>query len=113
MVVGTFCGHQLRVSARFYHFSIVDDSNAVGVVDGGETVSDDDASPALPGLVQSLLHYLLALCVQGRGGLVQEEKFGVPYESSGDGDALLLTSGQLSSLTPYICTVALEMKGET
>ena len=70
--------------ARFYH------DDAVGVVDGGEAVSDDDTGPALPGLVQSLLHYLLALCVQGRGGLVQEEDFGVPHESSGDGDALLL-----------------------
>ena len=113
MVVGTFCGHQLRVSARFNYFSIVDDSNAVGVVDSGETVSNDDAGPALPGLVQSLLHYLLTLRVQGRGGLVQEEEFGVPYESSGDGDALLLTPGELSSLAPYICTVALEMKRET
>ena len=68
----------------------MDDSDAVGVVDGGETVSDDDTGPALPGLVQSILHYPLTLCVQGRGGLVQEEDFGVPHESSGNGDALLL-----------------------
>ena len=56
----------------------------------GLPVSDDKGGPTLPGLVQSLLHYPLTLCVQGRGGLIQEEDFGVPHESSGNGDALLL-----------------------
>ena len=102
VIVGSMLGHEVRVSARFKHFSIVDHCYAVGIVDGGETVSNHNACPALPGLVQSFLHYLLTLCVQGRGCLIQKEDFGVPHQSTGDGDALLLTSGQLGTLTTHI-----------
>ena len=102
VIVGSTLGHEARVSARFKHFSIVDHCYAVGIVDSGETVSDHDACPALPGLVQSILHILLTLCVQGRGGLVQEEDFGVPHQSTGDGNALFLTSRQLGTLTTHI-----------
>lgn len=42
--------------------------------------------------------YLLALGVQGRGGLVQEQDLGVAYDGPGDGDALLLTARQLGAL---------------
>ena len=111
MVVGSTSRHQFRVSARLYHFSIVDDCNTVSIVDGGEAVSNDDAGPALPGFVQSFLYYLLTLCVQGRGGLVQEEDFGVPHQSTGNGNALFLPSRQLGTLTPYIGAVALQERG--
>lgn len=39
--------------------------------------------------------YLLALGVQSRGGLIQEQDLGVADDRSGDGDALLLATGQL------------------
>ena len=76
-------------------------------LDGGETVSDHDGCPALPGLVQSILHNLLTLCVQGRGGLIQEEDFGVPYQSTGNGNALLLTSRQLTTSLPNMCVITI------
>ena len=98
---------QLGVCSLLNHLAAVDDGDGVGVVDGGETVSYDDTRSSLPGLVQSLLHYLLTLCVQGRGGLVQEEEFGVANECTSDGNSLLLTARQLRSLTAYISLVAL------
>ena len=93
--------------ALFYHLPSLDHSNAVGIVDGGEAVSDHNARPSLPGLVQGLLHYLLALCVQGRGGLVEEEEFGVPHQSTGDGNSLLLSPGQLGASATHIGGVSL------
>lgn len=39
--------------------------------------------------------YLLALGVQGGGGLVQQQDLGVTDDRSGDGDALFLATGEL------------------
>lgn len=39
--------------------------------------------------------YLLALGVQGRGGLVQQQDLGVTDDRPGDGNALLLATGKL------------------
>ncbi len=71
-------------------------------------VSNDDGGPAFPCPVQSLLDNLLTLRVQGRGGLVQEEDLGVPHQSTGDGNPLLLSSAQLGTLATDICTIALQ-----
>ena len=107
-VVDATFSQQCFVRPFLCYFSRLDDDYDVSIVDGGESVGDDDASPALPGLVQSLLNYLLTLCVQGRGGFVQEEDLGVPHQSTGYGNSLLLTSRQLGSLTTYISAVALQ-----
>ena len=87
---------------------ILQDDNLVGILNGGESMGNDDGGAALPGLVQCLLHYLLTLCVQGRGGLVQEKDPGVSHQSPGNGDALLLSSTQLSPLGSNISVVTLE-----
>lgn len=39
--------------------------------------------------------YLLALGVQGRGGLVQQQDLGVTDDRPGDGNALFLATGEL------------------
>lgn len=52
--------------------------------------------------------YLLALGVQGRGRLVQEQDLGVTYDRSGDGDALLLSARQLRTLGADVCVVFLK-----
>ena len=98
---------QFGVRPFLDHFPSFYDCNTVSIVDGGEAVSNDDAGPALPGFVQSLLYYLFTLCVQGGGGFVQEEEFGVSYESTGDGDTLLLTPRQLGPLASNIGIISL------
>lgn len=55
--------------------------------------------------------YLLALRVQGGGGLVQEQDLGVTYDRPGDGDALLLAAGQLRTLGTDIGVVFLRQDG--
>lgn len=57
-VVDSLLCQQLLVLPLFDHNSSLEDSDAVGVLDGGQTVGHNDACPALPGLVQRLLHHL-------------------------------------------------------
>ena len=107
LIVESLVVHELNVSAPLHHPTTFNRRYYVRCLDGGETVSDHDGGPALPGLVQSILHYLLALCVQGRGGLVQEEDFGVPHQSTGDSKALLLPPRQLGTPLSHKSTVAI------
>ena len=110
LVVDALLLHQFLVSALLHSLAFTHHHDAVRVIDGGEAVSDHDAGPALPGLVQGLLHHLLALCVQGRGGLVQQQDLGVPHQCPGYGYALLLPSTQLSALCTHIGVIALEIR---
>ncbi len=66
------------MSARLDDLAAAEDENEVGLPDGGEPVGDGDGGAALLGALQGLLHNLLALCVQGRGGLIQQQDGRVP-----------------------------------
>lgn len=55
--------------------------------------------------------YLLALGVQGGGGLVQEQDLGVAYDRPGDGDALLLSARKLRTLRADVGVVFLRQEG--
>ena len=72
-------------------------------------MGDGDAGAALLRTVQGAEHHALALGVQGGGGLVQQEHRGVPHQSPGNRDPLLLPSRQLGSLLPHRRLVALEV----
>ena len=65
----------------------------MGVLDRAEPVGDDDAGAAFLRLVQSVLHHLLRLRVQRRGGLVQQKDLGLADQGSGDGDAFSSSDG--------------------
>lgn len=57
-VVDSLLGQQLLMCPQFDHPSFTENSDAVSILDGGQTVSHDDTRPALTGLVQRLLHHL-------------------------------------------------------
>ena len=59
--------------SRLNHLSFMNHSYHIRVVDGRETVSNDDGGSSLPGLVKSFLDNLLTLHVQGGGGFIKEE----------------------------------------
>jgi len=52
--------------------------------------------------VSAHLHNCLALAVQCRGSLVQQQDFGVLKDSTGDSDALLLASTELHPSLPHL-----------
>lgn len=56
--------------------------------------------------------HLLTLSVECRCGLVQEQHFGVAEYGSGDGYALLLATGQLSSFITCLSVVLLLIQTE-
>lgn len=56
--------------------------------------------------------YLLAVCVQSRGGLIQQEDLGVSDNGSGDGDSLLLSSGELGALRAHLGLILLLIQGD-
>ena len=60
---------------------LLDDVDLVGSFDGGETVGDRDGGSSDLSSVQGVLHHLLALGVQSRGGLVQQQDPWVPHKS--------------------------------
>lgn len=51
--------------------------------------------------------HLFTLGVQGRGGFIQQQDLGVSHNRPGDGDALLLSSGQLGTLGAHLSLVFL------
>jgi len=95
------------VSAGLNHLAPMDDGNEVSIVDGRESVGNHNAGASFPGLVQSFLDDLFALCVQCRSGFVQEEDFGVSDECTGNGYALFLSPADLRALWTNICVVGL------
>ena len=78
--------------APFHHFPTINHVNDIRLLDGAEPMRDRDGGATSGGGVQSGLHDLFGFRVQGRGGFVEEEDFGVAQEGAGDGDALLLAA---------------------
>jgi len=70
--------HELIVGASLDNHALIKDTDDVGVLDRGKAVSNNDGSPATRGGIVRLLHQLLALSVQGRRGLVQQQDLGGP-----------------------------------
>ena len=56
--VDSLTGNELGVCSHLHHAALVDDGDAVSRLDGGQSVSDDDARASLASLVQRSLHDL-------------------------------------------------------
>ena len=71
------------------------DHDPVHRLDRAQAVGDDDRRAPLHRLGQSRLDVHLALTVQRRGGLVEDQQVGVLEHGPGDRDPLALPAGQL------------------
>ena len=58
--------------SRLNHLSFMNHSYHVRIVDGRETVSNDNGGSSLPGFVKGFLDNLLTLCVQSGGGFIKK-----------------------------------------
>ena len=95
------------VAARLNHAPTINDRNDVSVLDRAQPVCHQDdghrIGPCFARLDQSLnglSDHLLALAVQGAGGLVQQQDAGVPDDCACNGDPLLLAAAQLAATLP-------------
>ena len=83
---------QLLMRPLLHDMPRVDDIDAVGVEYGGKAVCDDKARPPDHETVERRLHDLLALRVERRRRLIEDEDARVFENRARDRDALALTA---------------------
>src|SRR6185295_16630805 len=88
-------GEQLVVRAVLDDRAGLEDDQAIHAANGREPVGDHDRRAIPHQGPQRLLDVVLALGVQGAGGLVEDEDRGVLEQRARDGDPLALAAGQL------------------
>ncbi len=98
--------HQLGVGAPLHDAAVVEHEEAVGGLDGGEPVRDDEGGASLHEPLQGLLHEGLRRGVKGRGGLVEQQQARIAQQGPGDGDALALPTAQLDPPLAHLGVVA-------
>src|SRR5690606_3562940 len=85
---------ELVVRALLAQLAAVEDEDAVGVLDGGEAMGDDDGGAAAHEGVERMLDLALERGVDGAGGLVEDEDERVEGERAGEGEELALADGE-------------------
>lgn len=96
LLVGAILGNKVVMVALFNHFTLAKDNDLVSVADRGESMGNHDARLLLgrDKSIEGLLHLVLTLSVQGTRGLVEEKHRRLAHKGPGDGDSLLLTTGE-------------------
>lgn len=82
------------MGAMLRDLSVTDDQNLVGVLDGIQTVGNDQQGLTLYQFGDSLLNIALIVSVHAGGRLVQNYNGSVFQNTAGDGDTLFLTAGE-------------------
>lgn len=87
--------------------------NQICALNGGKPVRDGKRRPPLGQRGQRLLHDMLALVIQRRGRLIQNQDRRVFQENPGDGDALFLPARELDAPLADVGIVAvLQLRNE-
>ena len=98
---GLGVGEDVLHRAGFLQYAVIQDGNVrTNFFHNRHLMGDDhhgDAQP-LVDVLDQLQDVLGGLGVQSRGGLVAEQDFGVRGQGTGDGDALLLSAGELGRI---------------
>ena len=90
------------MGAGFHDALFAQHKDAVVILDGGQAVGDGQGGAAMGQLFKALAHQDLAFVVQCAGGLVQNEDGRVLQEHPRNGDALLLSAGELDTTLTHI-----------
>lgn len=94
--------HELFVRTLLDDLALAEENDVVGLLDGSETMGDDDGCASLACAVESGLHDLFATDIDGGGGLVEDEDLGLLDDGAGDGETLALTTAELdASITNF------------
>jgi hypothetical protein len=104
---------QLIMRSGFDHSPVFHADDNISISDGRQAVRYNNSCPSFPGLysentkiewkkllvylLQSFLHRCFTPGVQRTGRFVQQQNARITDQSSGDGDALLLTTAQLGA----------------
>ena len=99
-------GYQLFVCAALHDFSFVQHAYLVGMLDGAQAVGNGDGGSRGHQSFQCVLHQSLALGVQRRGGLVENQNGRILQDGACDADALALTSRQAAAAVAHVRVVS-------
>ena len=95
--VGRRFFEEFGVGAGADDFAFAHDNDQVGGENRREAMGDGDDGFAGGEFFQGGLDHAFAFGIQGGGGFVQEEDGGIFQESAGNGEALLLSAGELAA----------------
>ncbi|RUP45685.1 hypothetical protein BC936DRAFT_147864 [Jimgerdemannia flammicorona] len=93
-IVDSTKGVQLIVGALLGNDTLVHDNDEVGMLDGGETMGNDNRAAVFGDRVKRTLDKPFRGSVEGRSSFVKEEDRRAFDQSARDGDALFLTAGE-------------------
>src|SRR3954467_6460105 len=94
-------GKQLRMPARFDDPPFVQHENAVGALDGGKAMRNDDGGAATHEFIQRSLHLPFGLRAQGGGSFVQDGHCRVFQQSAGNGQSLAWPAREAHAVLSY------------
>ena len=97
MIDALFIFDKFFMCSPLHNFSLVYDQDQVCMLDGGEPVCYNDGGPVLHQLNDGILNQSLRFCIQGRGGLIQDQDGRIGHHCAGNADTLLLTPAELAS----------------
>src|SRR6185437_1137647 len=98
VAVGAPLRQELAMPPALDDAAAVDDANFIGLRDGRQPMGDDDCRAPLAQRAQRPLDRLLGFGIERRSRFVQKDDRRVLEESSGDGDALTLSAGELHAM---------------
>ena len=81
-------------------FAIVQDHNAVGLLNRGNPLADNELGGLLKTRSQALTNQTVGLGIHGRGGVVQNQNLRIHEQGAGNTEPLALTAGHVSP-TPF------------
>lgn len=93
--------------AHLQHPPLPKDIDDIRVLNRRQTMRHRDRGAALRDFLQRGRDLLLALRVERRGGLVEDQHLGVPDDGPRDGDALLLPARQRDAAGAHVRVVPL------
>ena len=82
--------------------TVVEDDYSVGVLNRGDTLSDDQLGCIGNFFTESFSYHCVCLCVNGAGGVVENKNFRLFEQGSCNAKSLLLSAGD-------ICAAALDI----
>ena len=74
--------------------SALEHHDPIGIPYGAEAMRNDEGGSPLHEMIERFLDEMLALGIQGAGGLIEDEESGVLEQGSSNGNALLLSARQ-------------------
>ena len=98
LIIAPLFGDQLIVAAALNDPALFQNHDAVGILDGGKPVGDNERGSPGHQSIHALLDQCLGAGVDGAGGLIQNQHRRVGHRRPGDGQQLPLALAQVGAV---------------